>query len=41
MTWIDRNPPPCRGWEWDVPETVTPYCPNCGANMEDSDAEAQ
>ena len=29
------------GWEWDVPETITPYCPNCGAHMEDSDAEAQ
>ena len=27
----------CCGWEWDVPETVTPYCPNCGAHMEDDE----
>lgn len=23
------------GYEQDQPETVTPYCPNCGAHMED------
>lgn len=22
------------GWEWDDRETVTPYCPHCGAHME-------
>lgn len=22
------------GWEWDDREYVTPYCPNCGANMD-------
>ena len=21
------------GWEWDEPESVTPYCPHCGAKM--------
>lgn len=21
------------GWEWDEPESVTPFCPNCGANL--------
>lgn len=22
------------GWEWDIREYVTPYCPNCGAKMD-------
>jgi hypothetical protein len=22
------------GWEWDDREFVTPYCPNCGAKMD-------
>lgn len=23
------------GWEWDDREYVTPYCPNCGAKMDE------
>lgn len=25
------------GWEWDEPESVTPYCPHCGAKMGEID----
>ena len=24
---------PACGWEWDEPESVSPYCPHCGAKM--------
>ena len=27
------------GWEWDEPESVTPFCPNCGANMDGGNAD--
>lgn len=27
------------GWEWDTPEMVTPYCPGCGARMEEDDEQ--
>lgn len=28
------------GWEWDEPESVTPYCPHCGAKMEEGEIDA-
>lgn len=27
------------GWEWDEPESVTPFCPNCGANMDGGEGD--
>ena len=38
-TWVADKYEYCRcsecGWEWDEPEMVTPYCPSCGARMEE------
>lgn len=28
------------GWEWDEPESVSPYCPHCGAKMEEGEIDA-
>ena len=27
------------GWEWDEPESVSPYCPHCGAKMEEDEID--
>lgn len=29
------------GWEWDEAEYKTPFCPHCGARMEDVEDERQ
>lgn len=39
--WIDDDYGFARcsecNWEWDAPEYKTPYCPHCGAKMEDDE----
>lgn len=39
--WLEDEYGYCRcsicGYEFDDPETTTPYCPNCGAKMESED----